>query len=604
MDAEMNDIASAIPIAWARDGQNVPTADMPMGGRKFVNVGAPVSVSNFMRVREFIENVPIFMQDAESSADRISVSSQYFTSVSANQAPVDGTKIIVRVKSNKSSAVLYLDGHSANIQYVDGGRIASALTSGGLYEFTYSSVDTAWKAGNPDLIESRIKYVRTAAEISAGVTPTNYQYEPYSDLRTGIDITGAADSTAAVQALIDSATEQYHHTVTLPHGIIRVDGTITVPEGVMIVGRGSGGTNGAYGTVIDHRSTSDCFVFDGSGTAFAGTGGGLKNVLIIKHTGFSGGNAILIEAQGDDNRPGEMVLENILSYGDGTGLWARGLYVDGRLADTGGSKGVRSVVGIKCRFADCTQNLQYVYLSQAVHCTFMHLQVDQGSGTGTVGMTIDEESENINLVGAIINGEIEINGDATHVNIVGRVSTLDVNGTGCVGTFNGSASTITNAGPDFKIVSGAASAWMVRLTADSLNVTGNGTVATIVFDTEDHDRGSNHSAGVVTVTQAGLYEVRARVTWLNLTASVTRAEVRIVRKNSGGSALNTTQTIINPSTGIYIAGGFLTQSIVEQFFVNEGDTFEVQVMASGEAGDTIDVEGSDHLTTFSGKLLA
>jgi hypothetical protein len=170
MDAEIDDVASAMTLAWARNGQNVPTQDMPMGGRKFVNVGAPTSVSNFIRAREFIENVPIFMQDVESSSDRISVSSQYFTSVSSNQAPGDGTKIMVRVNSNKSSAVLYLDGHSANVEYQDGNRIAGAMVSGGIYELTYSSADTAWKLPAPGR-------GRTPAEISASVTPVNYQYE-------------------------------------------------------------------------------------------------------------------------------------------------------------------------------------------------------------------------------------------------------------------------------------------------------------------------------------------------------------------------------------------------------------------------------------------
>src|SRR3990167_2335177 len=171
MDAEINDIASAIPIAWARNGQNVPTTDMPMGGRKFVNVAAAASVSNYMRVREFIENVPIFMQDTESSADRISVSSQYFTSVSANQAPGDGTTIMVRVNLDKSSAVLYLDGHSANVEFQDGNRAANAMVSGGIYDLTYSSVDTAWKLPSPD-------DGRTAAEIAAGVTVVNYSKQP------------------------------------------------------------------------------------------------------------------------------------------------------------------------------------------------------------------------------------------------------------------------------------------------------------------------------------------------------------------------------------------------------------------------------------------
>ena len=194
MDAEINDMASAFTRVWTRDGQNTPTQDLPMGGRKFVNVGAPTSVANFMRAREFIENVPIFMQDAESSADRVSVSSLYFTSVSANQAPVDGTKIMVRVASHKSSAVLYLDGHSANIEYQDGNRIGPALVSGGIYEFTYSSVDTAWKLPKPD-------DGRTPAEISAGVTPVSFQYEPGNVKRYGaIGDDSTNDTTAILNA--------------------------------------------------------------------------------------------------------------------------------------------------------------------------------------------------------------------------------------------------------------------------------------------------------------------------------------------------------------------------------------------------------------------
>lgn len=204
MDAEINDIASAIPIAWARDGQNVPTVDLPMGGKKFVNVGAPTSVGNFMRVREFIENVPVFMQDVQTSADRISVSSQYFTSVSSNQAPVDGTKIIVRVLSDKSSAVLYLDGHSANVINDDGDRIeGGALTSGGIYELIYSSTETAWRGGRPKPF-----YGRTAAEISAGITPTNYQIPSHTATGTVIVDrygTNTTPGTTSMQTALDSA---------------------------------------------------------------------------------------------------------------------------------------------------------------------------------------------------------------------------------------------------------------------------------------------------------------------------------------------------------------------------------------------------------------
>lgn len=199
MDTELDDFASAMTLAWARDGQNVPTQAIPMGGQRFINVGAATSVGNYMRVREFIENIPVFMQDVETSADRISVSAQYFTSVSANQAPGDGTKIIVRANSNKSSAVLYLNGHSANVEYQGGNRIGPALVSGGLYEFLFSSADTAWKLQNPD-------DGRTAAEIAAGVTPTNFQYEPGFVERQGALGDGSTvDDTAFTNTILANA---------------------------------------------------------------------------------------------------------------------------------------------------------------------------------------------------------------------------------------------------------------------------------------------------------------------------------------------------------------------------------------------------------------
>jgi hypothetical protein len=194
-DTEIDDVASALTnVVWTRDGNTTPTVDIPMGGHKFVGAAAATSVSNYMRVREFIENIPIFMNDVESSADRVSVSAQYFTSVSANQAPGDATRIFVRAKSNKSSAVLYLNGHSANIEYQDGNRIGPAMVSGGVYEVIYSSVDTAWKIQNPD-------DGRTDAERTAGVTPTNFRYPELDIRRYGPDGTVAGDTAAFQRAV-------------------------------------------------------------------------------------------------------------------------------------------------------------------------------------------------------------------------------------------------------------------------------------------------------------------------------------------------------------------------------------------------------------------
>src|SRR5262245_8806613 len=108
-------------------------------------------------------------------------------------------------------------------------------------------------------------FARTRGEIAAAVTPVNLAYPPYHGLRYGMDTTGKTDCTAQLQAIIDAATREYHHTVTLPHGIIRIDGVITIAEGVMIVGEGSQGSTDSYGTSVVHHSNGNCFVWNGAG---------------------------------------------------------------------------------------------------------------------------------------------------------------------------------------------------------------------------------------------------------------------------------------------------------------------------------------------------
>lgn len=180
MDAEFNDFASAMTLARARDGQNAPTGNLPMGGFRHVGVGAPISATNYIRAKDFIENVPIYMVDAETSADRISVSASFYTTASATTAPRDGSHVIIKVGSDKSSAVAIRlntgDGspHSAAVVLANGSALYSgALRSGGIYEFFWSSSDTAWQLANPQVDYAASAYpgvilLATAAEVAAG----------------------------------------------------------------------------------------------------------------------------------------------------------------------------------------------------------------------------------------------------------------------------------------------------------------------------------------------------------------------------------------------------------------------------------------------------
>jgi hypothetical protein len=180
-DTEWDDLASALTnVVWTRDGNTVPTADIPMGGRKFTNVGSPSSALNMMRSKDFIENVPIYMVDAEASADRISVSASFYTTASAATAPRDGSHILIKAGSDKSSAVAVRlntgDGspHSAGVVLSNGSAIYSgAIRSGGIYEFIWSSSDVAWQIMNPQVDYAASAYpgvilLATAAEVAAG----------------------------------------------------------------------------------------------------------------------------------------------------------------------------------------------------------------------------------------------------------------------------------------------------------------------------------------------------------------------------------------------------------------------------------------------------
>ena len=180
MDAEFNDFASAMPLALLHDGRNAATGNLPMGGYRHVNVGAPTSATNYMRSKDFIENVPIYMVDAEASADRISVSAAFYTTASAATAPRDGSHILVKAGSDKSSAVAIRlntengSPHSANVILTNSSAIYSgAIRSGGIYEFIWSSSDTAWQIMNPQVDYATSAYpglamLATAAEVAAG----------------------------------------------------------------------------------------------------------------------------------------------------------------------------------------------------------------------------------------------------------------------------------------------------------------------------------------------------------------------------------------------------------------------------------------------------
>lgn len=96
-------------------------------------------------------------------------------------------------------------------------------------------------------------YARTAAEISAAVTPTNYSFPPGNAFRYGVDPTGVADSTIPIQSWINAAWAMYQYqdgqglwggtggavpVLQLPPGKFRLTNTIYLPSGCTFRGTG------------------------------------------------------------------------------------------------------------------------------------------------------------------------------------------------------------------------------------------------------------------------------------------------------------------------------------------------------------------------------
>ena len=134
-----------------------------------------------------------------------------------------------------------------------------------------------------------VLWPRTAAETSAGVTPTNYYYEPGNVLRYGTNTTpGTTDMTTAIQAAIDSG-EAGHGFAYVPSGTYKITASLSIADGTPITLHGDG-----YDSVIVKGANVDmlslglkselCDIrFDGAGATYTGRG-----VLIATGSGADG----------------------------------------------------------------------------------------------------------------------------------------------------------------------------------------------------------------------------------------------------------------------------------------------------------------------------
>ncbi len=105
-------------------------------------------------------------------------------------------------------------------------------------------------------------YVRTAAEIAAGVTPANYAYAPYDLRRYGADPTGVANSDTAFNNAVAVLAQ-------VPGGTIRA------PAGLYSFANASTALNNKSGIVIQGDGGPSSGLQPGTRFQFTGTGSGV-----------------------------------------------------------------------------------------------------------------------------------------------------------------------------------------------------------------------------------------------------------------------------------------------------------------------------------------
>lgn len=373
---------------------------------------------------------------------------------------------------------------------------------------------------------------------------------------------------------------------------------ILMHEGICWVAEGAQGSTQGRGCSITHYSNGNLFKWDGNGASAAGTGGGLRNFLCMKASGYNGGDLIKLLATNDSHRPGEMIFDNVLGYGLGTGSWARGLHVDGTACTTAGSKGVRSLHFRKVRFADTTTAGQTFYFNQAVHISG-DIEVDQGSNGTNVGVTFAGDYENIHLQGVRIGGTLTINDPTTdtasNIVISGIVlGAIDNNNEDAVGVLTlATQAGINNASKNLRIICNAADNFSAYRDSSVANVTGDNTNYTVIFNAMLHDKNSSYDpfTGKFTAKCAGTYAFKARVGLTNLGAGHVRSDSAIVHRDISASPIAVYGGFENPYAQGANAGANFSQLLVAEIDMSEGETVEVQANVSGST-KTVSVYGA------------
>lgn len=195
---------------------------------------------------------------------------------------------------------------------------------------------------------------------------------------------------------------------------------------VEIVGSGCNGTDPTGPILCFDPGVRDGITL-GAGDPFRATGSRISGTRVARYA--SGGTAIKIAALNEGERPGEIVLRDILvcgmsdlAGGDAKDNWDTALLIDGGNLTATGAAGVRRIRIDNFRAASCLGDS--IVLRNVTHLTGTAIQIDKGTSPRPVPTMVVEKSRHVNISVNLF-GELHIrNSDV--VTVSGYVQTLRV----------------------------------------------------------------------------------------------------------------------------------------------------------------------------------
>lgn len=143
VNAEMDDIATALTASLAKDGQTVPTANLPMGGYKLTGLGAGSAAGNSLRYEQLFTTGAVALLgalDLVKGANIASATTINLTTATGNGVHVTGTTQIDAVTLGSGmlrlvvfDGILQLTHHSTNNNLPGGANITTAAGDRALY---------------------------------------------------------------------------------------------------------------------------------------------------------------------------------------------------------------------------------------------------------------------------------------------------------------------------------------------------------------------------------------------------------------------------------------------------------------------------------------